>query len=194
MNGPFSCGEALKGRLQQEVTVRTLAGAEVSSDVEHKKVGLSHLKVRVLVISTVLTLFANATPVLTFDLEKVLRPTTFAAFSLVFLTVSSVVSWLGFLVSPILLFVILYFFERRDLASDYKGVILSLFMGGLVGEVTGYWLPVILFGQSAFPDLASVLWFAASFLQTTLSSALATVFVGFTAIYLPRIREASITS
>ena len=100
-------------------------------------------------------------------------------------TVYLVFGWLKYLVIFALLFFVLYLEERRGkIHGGYRSIIISLFLGGLVGIVDytfGFW-------PSPFSSLGGLLFVVATIVSDTIVGALLVVFVGFTAIYLSRIR------
>lgn len=99
---------------------------------------------------------------------------------------------LPFLINPALFFYIFYVLGKNvQLAERYMSVIVSLFVGGLVGTAPVYFLLPIAFGGTwgaTFPDLLSVITTMGSYLLAFIEEGLGAFFPGFVAIALANLR------
>jgi hypothetical protein len=101
-----------------------------------------------------------------------------------------------FLVNPILLMIVSYLMTKSDDFQQYYGIIgASLFTGGLVGGLIGYWLMPFVIGIGGlegpgFPgNVAANLGFLWLVFDSEISFGLSTLFPGFMAASLRFLKE-----
>jgi hypothetical protein len=111
-------------------------------------------------------------------------------FSFLLFSLPSIIS---FLINPVSMFIVMYLLGRRiNVARRYISVVVSLFLGGLIGSAIPYFLLPELFGsrlEAAFPTVLSTVTTLIAFTIILIEFAVSTLLYGFFAVSLGSFRH-----